>query len=303
MKRKLMKAKQLLLSAVVAFTALGAGQGVAGPVKPCSTSTVAFVKSIKGEPANVLLARAGDEAQLSAFAPLCQGDVLTLKTGAETVVLGIAGSPGPKEVAGPTTYTVGGAVTGAEAVSEVIQDRLLPLGDRTVGQGLGRASDPFEFGLLDLETESARIKAGNRPLWVGWYGGYAPFELTVTGPSGAPVASQPVSGQNILLPASDISPGRYTISVKDANGRTRETSFEAVTDVPPVATVDAPAWMGADSEAMLVAFCVAAEDPYTWSFEAAQQLASAPDAGLDRQTALALIGSGDVAALCPGTKG
>ncbi len=61
--------------------------------------------------------------------------------------------------------------------------------------------------------------------------------------------------------------------------------------------------MGADSGAMLKAFCIAAEDPYTWSFEAAQQLAAAPDAGLDRETALALIASGDTAALCPGGNG
>ena len=97
--------------------------------------------------------------------------------------------------------------------------------------------------------------------------------------------------------------GRCSVAVAEANGRTREAGFEAVTDVPEVTTVAIPAWMGADSGAMLKAFCIAAEDPYTWSFEAAQQLAAAPDAGLDRETALALIASGDTAALCPGGNG
>jgi len=44
---------------------------------------------------------------------------------------------------------------------------------------------------------------------------------------------------------------------------------------------------------------VAAEDPYVWSYEAAQQISAAKDAGLDREAALALIGGGDADALCP----
>lgn len=296
------KHRKLILSSVLAFAAFGAQASVAAPIKPCASATVAFVKSIKGDPANVTIARAGEEAPLTPFSPLCKGDVLTLKTATEAVVLGVAGSPGPSEVAGPTKYTVGPANTGADSVSEVLQDRLMPLGNRTIGQGLGRSGEPFEFGLLDLETESARIKAGNRPLWIGWNGGQGPYELSVTSDAGQVLASQTVAGNAITLPATDIAPGHYTIAVKDANGRTRQTSFEAVTETPTGPAVEVPSWMGKDSSAMLSAFCVAAEDPYTWSFEAAQELASAPDDGLDKQSALALISSGDSATLCPGKK-
>lgn len=303
MKNRNMHNRKLLLATVIAFTAFGAQATMAAPIKPCSSATVAFVKSIKGDPANVTISRAGEVAPLTPFSPLCKGDVLTLKTATEAVVLGVAGNPGPSEVAGPTKYTVGPANTGADSVSEVLQDRLMPLGNRTIGQGLGRSGEPFEFGLLDLETESARIKAGNRPLWIGWNGGQGPYELTVTGEAGQSLVSQTVDGNAITLPAMDIAPGHYSIAVKDSNGRTRQTSFEAVTEIPAGPSVDVPSWMGADSGVMLSAFCVAAEDPYTWSFEAAQQLASAPDAGLDKQSALALISSGDSATLCPGKKG
>lgn len=301
MKRKLVRNSWVLAFGIAALF-VPEGDGATAAVAPCSSATVAFVKSIKGEAGNVILARGGGEAQLTAFAPLCSGDVLKLKTANEAVVLGIAGSTAPAEVVGPVAYNVSGS-SGGEALTEVLEDRLLPLGERTIGQGLARSADPFEFGLLDLETESAQIGAGNRPLWVGWAGGQPPFDVTVTGPSGKTYEAKAIETNTHVFAAADIEPGSYSLSVRDANGRTRETAFEAVTAVPQVTTVAIPSWMGADSGAMLKAFCVAAEDPYTWSFEAAQQLAAAPDAGLDRDTALALIASGDTATLCPGGNG
>ena len=303
MKRKLVPNRWMLARGASVLAAPAGGSGAAAAIAPCSSATVAFVKSSKGDGGNVMLARGGEEAQLTAFAPLCTGDVLKLKTSNEAVVLGIAGSTAPAEVVGPVAYNVGPGSAGGEALTEVLEDRLLPLGERTIGQGLARSADPFEVGLLDLETEAAQIGSGNRPRGIGWAGGQAPFEVKVTGHSGQTFEMTALETNDYVFPATDIEPGRYSVSVSDANGRTRETGFEAVTDVPEVTTVAIPAWMGADSGAMLKAFCIAAEDPYTWSFEAAQQLAAAPDAGLDRETALALIASGDTAALCPGGNG
>eukprot|EP00439_Symbiodinium_sp_Y106_P087868 s1_g404.t1 len=226
-------------------------------------------------------------------------DVVSLKTASDRVVLGIAGNSGPNEIRGPKSYTVGPASTGSQSLSELIEGRLLPLGDRLVGQGLARSGGEFGFGLLDLETESAQIKSGFRPLWVGWTGGQAPYELLVLDPTDRIFASQTLSDTSTTLPARTITPGRYTIVVKDAYGRTRQTFFDAVDDVPEASPPSVPAWMGEDTAVMLAAFCVAAEDPYVWSYEAAQQISGARDAGLDRDAALALIGGGDSDALCP----
>jgi len=268
-------------------------------VPACSSATVAFVKQIDGSNDSIRIQRGGAEAALSVFSPLCEGDILSLKTTSDRVVLGIAGNSGPNEIRGPKSFTVGAASTGSQSISQIIEGRLLPLGDRLVGQGLGRSSGEFGFGLLDLETESAQIKAGFRPLWVGWSGGQAPYELLVLDPTDRIFASSTLSETATILPARTIDPGRYTIVVKDAYGRTRQTFFDAVEDVPSTTAAAVPDWMGEDTAVMLAAFCVAAEDPYVWSYEAAQQISAAKDAGLDREAALALIGGGDADALCP----
>lgn len=268
-------------------------------VPACSSATVAFVKQIDGSNDSVRIQRAGSEGALSVFSPLCEGDVLSLKTASDRVILGIAGNSGPNEIRGPKSFTVGAASTGNQSLSELIEGRLLPLGDRLVGQGLGRSGGEFGFGLLDLETESAQIKAGFRPLWVGWAGGQAPYELLVLDPTDRIFASSTLSETTTTLPARTIDPGRYTIIVKDAYGRTRQTFFDAVEDVPTSSPPAIPAWMGEDTAVMLAAFCIAAEDPYVWSYEAAQQINAAKDSGLDRDAALSLIGGGDSEALCP----
>jgi hypothetical protein len=302
-----MRAAKQLSFAVSGAVALGAvAMGFVVPtlpaqaaVGPCSTPTVAFVKDVQGSDDSVRIARGGSEGPLGVFSPLCEGDVLKLGSSADRVVVAIAGASHPREFRGPSSHTIGGAETASQSVSEIIEGRLLPLGDRMVAQGLGRSAEEFTFGLLDLEAESAQIKSGFRPLWVGWTGGQAPFELLVLDPEDRIFASTTLSDKSTTIAAREIVPGRYSIVVKDSFGRTNQTFFDAVETAPPAPEVEAPTWMGKDTAAMFSAFCVASEDPFTWSYEAAQILNQATDNGLDREAALALLASGDTAALCP----
>ncbi|MEO0961526.1 MAG: hypothetical protein AAFY01_03795 [Pseudomonadota bacterium] len=302
-----MRAAKQLSFAVSGAIALGAvATGFVVPtlpahaaVGPCSTPTVAFVKDVQGSDDSVRIARGGSEGPLGVFSPLCEGDVLKLGSSADRVVVAIAGASHPREFRGPSSHTIGGAETASQSVSEIIEGRLLPLGDRMVAQGLGRSAEEFTFGLLDLEAESAQIKSGFRPLWVGWTGGQAPFELLVLDPDDRIFASTTLSDKSTTIAAREIVPGRYSIVVKDSFGRTNQTFFDAVETAPPAPEVEAPTWMGRDTAAMFSAFCVASEDPFTWSYEAAQILNQASDNGLDREAALALLASGDTAALCP----
>lgn len=302
-----MRAAKQLSFAVSGAVALGAvATGFVVPtlpaqaaVGPCSTPTVAFVKDVQGSDDSVRIARGGSEGPLGVFSPLCEGDVLKLGSSADRVVVAVAGASHPREFRGPSSHTIGGAETASQSVSEIIEGRLLPLGDRMVAQGLGRSAEEFTFGLLDLEAESAQIKSGFRPLWVGWTGGQAPFELLVLDPDDRIFASTTLSDKSTTIAAREIVPGRYSIVVKDSFGRTNQTFFDAVETAPPAPEVEAPNWMGRDTAAMFSAFCVASEDPFTWSYEAAQILNQASDNGLDREAALALLASGDTAALCP----
>lgn len=278
---------------------LGLAQPAEAAIKPCTSPTVAFVKDVQGDGDSVRLNRGGSEGQLGVFSPLCEGDVVKLGSSGDRVVIAVAGANDPRELRGPGTHTIGGAETASQSVSEIIEGRLMPLGDRMVAQGLGRSAEEFGFGLLDLEAETAQIRAGFRPLWVGWIGGQAPFELLVLDPEDRIMASTTLSNTSTTLAARRIAPGRYSIVVKDSFGRTKQTFFDAVDEAPPAPPVQTPDWMGRDTQAMFAAFCVAAEDPFTWSYEAAQLLDQANDTGLDRQAALALLASGDTAALCP----
>ncbi|MEQ8746043.1 hypothetical protein [Pyruvatibacter sp.] len=288
----------LVLGAFIAGT-VATGTRAHAAVGPCSTPTVAFVKDVQGSDTSVRISRNGAEGALGVFSPLCEGDVLKLGSSADRVVVAVAGASGPREYRGPSSHTIGGAETASQSVSEIIEGRLLPLGDRMVAQGLGRAAEEFTFGLLDLEAESAQIRSGFRPLWVGWIGGQAPFELLVLDPEDRIFASTTLSDTSTTIAARDIVPGRYSIVVKDSFGRTNQTFFDAVETSPPAPDVATPTWMGTDTAAMFAAFCVASEDPFTWSYEAAQILDQATDNGLDRDAALALLASGDTAALCP----
>ncbi len=298
------KPLNLAASGAVALTALMAGlaggiSSAAAAVGPCTTPTVAFVKDVQGSDDSVRISRGGAEGPLGVFSPLCEGDVVKLGSSADRVVVAVAGATGPREYRGPSSHTIGGSETGSQSVTEIIEGRLLPLGDRMVAQGLGRSSEEFSFGLLDLEAESAQIRSGFRPLWVGWTGGQAPFELLVLDPEDRIFASTTLSDTSTTLAAREIVPGRYSIVVKDSFGRTNQTFFDAVEKSPPAPNVETPTWMGTDTAAMFAAFCVASEDPFTWSYEAAQILDQANDNGLDREAALALLASGDTAALCP----
>ncbi len=302
-----MRAAKQLSFAVSGAVALGAiATGFVAPTTPaqaavgaCTTPTVAFVKDVQGSEDSVRISRGGAEGPLGVFSPLCEGDVLKLGSSADRVVVAVAGASHPREFRGPSSQTIGGAETASQSVSEIIEGRLLPLGDRMVAQGLGRSAEEFTFGLLDLEAESAQIKSGFRPLWVGWTGGQAPFELLVLDPEDRIFASTTLSDKSTTIAAREIVPGRYSIVVKDSFGRTNQTFFDAVEQAPPAPEVEAPTWMGEDTAAMFSAFCVASEDPFTWSYEAAQILNQASDNGLDRDAALALLASGDTAALCP----
>lgn len=289
----------LTIAAAAGIGALATTGQAAASVKPCTTPTVAFVKDVQGAEDSVRISRGGSEGPLTVFSPLCEGDTLKLGSSADRVVIAVAGAAGPRELRGPGSHSIGGSETGGQSVNEIIEGRLMPLGDRMVAQGLGRSGEEFGFGLLDLEAESAQIKSGFRPLWVGWVGGQAPFELLVLDPEQRVFASTTLSDKSTTLAARQIGPGRYSIVVKDSFGRTKQTFFDAVENDPPAVPVDTPSWMGDDTRAMFVAFCVAAEDPFTWSYEAAQVLDRANDTGLDREAALALLASGDTAALCP----
>jgi hypothetical protein len=88
-----------------------------------------------------------------------------------------------------------------------------------------------ELALLppDLARGSARVTVGLRPFAVAWYGGVAPFAVTVSGPSGIIVSEAGLDAQVLRLQdPRNLMAGTYTVTVRDAVGANVSGAFTAI---------------------------------------------------------------------------
>ena len=103
----------------------------------------------------------------------------------------------------------------------------------TRGIDLEASRHSFALSFPDLKSGRAIIRAGERPFAFGWTGGKAPFHVTVTDSTGvALVNAMDIRHWQIVIasPLRNFHPGRYKVTLKDADGTERSGSFEAVAD-------------------------------------------------------------------------
>jgi len=254
------------------------------------------ITRIEGRPQDVIISRteAGQATVVNrprVLEVVCRGDVVHVVS-PTYVVLAIDGA-GPVRVDPKTPYTIpsrSGAPTMAGNAYRNLADNVMPDMKRLAWNvRLKGAGDDFGFALPSLVGGGQKIQAGQHALLVRLVGGTAPYRVELTG-GATSIALQTSDSHAVLLPRADLTPGAYTLKIRDSTPRELEATFTVV-DTPPPADTDYAGLSDPEIRIAAAASDLARNAPEVWSFEAEQQLAAAPANGLDRDKVYELIES------------
>jgi hypothetical protein len=268
--------------------------GAASTAQACDGAGV--IVRIEGQPQDVVINRTEGGGPSVVSRPrvlevVCHNDVIKT-VGATFIVLSIDGV-GTVKVDHAAAYTVParkGAPTVVGNAYRSINDQVMPDMKRLPWNvRLKGAGDDFGFALPALAAGGQQVRAGNQTLLVRLVGGAAPFKVEIHDAQGALVASQTSPTHAVVLSHVQLAPGAYKITASDANG-SLDATINAVDAAPPL---DASFDGLGDPEIRLAAQAttLARDKTATWSFQAEQELAAAPDNGLDRDQVYELIES------------
>jgi hypothetical protein len=272
-----------------------AAAGWAGLAHACEG--VGVITRIEGRAQDVVIMRteAGTTRAVSrprVLEVVCYNDTITA-VGATYLVLSLEGSA-PIKVDHNAAYTVP-LPRGSQSVLgnaySALSDRLMPDMKRlpwTVR--LKGAGDDFGFAVPALTAGGQQLRVGDRALLVRLVGGTAPYKVEIRDDRNAVVASQISPDHDVILPHVTLKAGAYQVTASDATPRSLDAAIVAVDTVPPA---DTSFDSFTDPEVRIAAMAanLARNSPALWSFEAEQELQSAPANGLDRDKVYELIES------------
>jgi hypothetical protein len=252
---------------------------------------------IDGQPRDVEISRAGPNGVQTVGRPsvlqvVCGQD--QIHTGPGTALTLSVDGVGQVKIARGTSYVVPsrkGAPSMAGNAYRQISDQVLPDMKRLPWNvRLKGAGDDFGFALPALAEGGQQLTGGKRPLLVRLVGGSAPYRLQIKDAQGAIIATKSSQSHEVAVPAVALSPGTYVLTAADATQRSLDVSIKVVSATPPPQPQfsDLP---DPEVRAAAAASALARDATAQWSFEAEQQLASAPANGLDRDKVYELIES------------
>jgi hypothetical protein len=278
-------------AALLTTSALAMG----GAAQACDGAGV--IVRIQGQPQDVLITRTQNGAASVVTRPrvlevVCRNDVIKA-VGATYIVLSIDGA-GTVKVDHSLVYTVparSGAPTVIGNAYRSIDEQVLPDMKRMPWNvRLKGAGDDFGFALPALSASGQEITAGDRSLLVRLVGGAAPYKVEIHNGAGQLVASQTSEGHEVRLPHVPLAAGAYKITATDSTPGSLDAAITAVAATPPD-EADFAGLTDPEIRIAATASALARDQTGTWSFEAEQQLAAAPDDGLDRDKVYELIES------------
>ncbi|HEY3800733.1 MAG TPA: hypothetical protein VGL58_20455 [Caulobacteraceae bacterium] len=278
-----------LIATLLGVTLLaGAGQASAD----CQGAGV--ILRIEGRPQDVQIVRPNGVAgaRPRVLDVVCEGDVIR-PLAPTYVVLGVDGR-GNVTVNPSQTYVVparAGAPSLAGNAYRVISDQVMPdmkrLPWNVVVKGAG---NDFGFALPAMIGGGELLRPGARPLLVRMVGGVAPYKVKLTGPQGDLIGQASSNTHSVVLPATQLGVGRYLLAVTDVDGDELEAPLTVV-DADPPDYGDVASIPDEEVRAAAAASLLGRQAAATWSFEAEQRLAAAPEHGLDRDKVYELIES------------
>jgi hypothetical protein len=278
-------------AALLAATVLGS----AGLAQACTGAGV--IVRIDGRAQDVVIKRTDGGATTVVTRPrvlevVCRNDVISA-VGTTDVVLSIDGA-GSVKIDQHAVYTVparSGAPTLVSNAYSTLNDQVMPDMKRLPWNvRLKGAGDDFGFALPALTTGGQQVQAGDRAMLVRLVGGDAPYKVEVRDANNALIASQTSSDHDVVLPNVKLSAGAYKITASDATPRSMDATVTAVDATPP-SDNSFDSLGDPEIRTAAAAATLAREQPTPWSFEAEQQLQSAPTDGLDRDKVYELIES------------
>jgi hypothetical protein len=257
-----------------------------------------LITRISGKPQDVIITRteAGQKpttvARPRVLEMVCSGDVIRVQGGTR-MTLSVDGV-GPVQVASAYTVPVRkGSPTVAGNVYRSINDKVvpdmkrLPWDVRLKGAGTG-----FEFALPALASGKQMLRQGKRDVLVRLAGGSGPYTVQLLSAEGKTAGSAKGSDADVTIRGASLTPGTYRLKASDSAGNVIEAQMTVSSAGPP--SVDAAEAMpDAEIGAAVKALQLAKAHPDTWSLEAEQILAAAPEAGLDRARVYQLLESYD----------
>jgi hypothetical protein len=203
------------------------------------------------------------------------GDQITLPQQGELVIQLANGSTrrlGPGSHTIPDSGALGKLATVFHSISGVFDDEFRHeglAGSRGNEQcaAEGRQAAVIEVPIL---VPGAQIVAGDRDLPLAWRGGCAPFVVTVHAGGQKLVYRESIEGRQIRLDDVPLGPGRYAVTITDADGRRFEAPLEAVAAGPTV-----PSDIAADTSSLGVvaqAIWLAQHEDGRWRLESFERL-------------------------------
>jgi hypothetical protein len=134
-----------------------------------------------------------------------------------------------------------------------------------------------------LAGPQANLVAGRRALYVAWTGGVAPFSVQLAAADGREVALRSaVEAHSTRLPAADLSPGQYTLRVRNRAGHRiegiRDDAVFVVADGTLPALPDTLKHPSLSDEARTLFYAdyLTAQEDGRWTLEALQRVAALP---------------------------
>ncbi|MEK8017457.1 MAG: hypothetical protein VSS75_011365 [Candidatus Parabeggiatoa sp.] len=247
------------------------------------------INSFDGPVSAYLLKQQSQIVKVGFLVPVYVGDKIEIKDQNHTIELFLGGHKHVKVAYQDSPYTVKSVGDVPTPLDNVLQTgiNLTQEHERQLKEHNEKCDpktmcDPITTGTRNetdgdmliplLEDNPSQMVAGQRPLYLRWFGGESPYQVTIS-ENGQSLASNSVEEQWIKTQELPLEVSKtYQVSIKDAKGQSIRQTFDVI------ATIDSPkklqdSSLSPESSQTVWAMALAAQEQGLWMLEAYQKIA------------------------------